>query len=1252
MTAINRHGHGTWQFCRNNLIQNDMKFLKLLLLFLLGSTLTASAQTSCEDMVVYPMTKNIGATGSYTIKSGYEEKAAQTYYYSGPGSISQVRVYGNLTSGLSIPLNIVIYSVDASGRPKTALKTVSFTWWITYNTAGYRDINVGGVSVNSNFALAVEIPSGTPANRSFAVTINGNSDGRNEDLASIAGTSTGYNWTSAKSTFTVNGDFYILPIMTNFITSGFTVSSQCADVNGTLSFTNASQLSQDSMFNKLSNPKYSGSNYLYTWNFGDNTAVSHAENPTHAYAKAGKYTVTLTTTLEGWGNTCSDVYRKPVSVGLAVNATKITNVSCNGDNTGSFTASATGGAAPYMYSIDGLTYQSTATFSSRKAGNYILYVKDSLGCTRATTLVITEPAAIQALSYTINPATCGSSNGSIILSAKGGTGSLQYSIDGGPYISKGNFMGLRAGYRAITVKDSLGCSQIFYAVVNNLAGPKIKISGYTNVVCHGDANGTITATATGGSGTLMFSLDGINYQPSGSFGKLLAGTYGVMVKDSNGCMDAVQVKLTEPNELHFSVTSSPASCYGAHNGVLTIVNATGGTGSYTASLDGTIYQSSLSFSQLSAGAYTLYLRDAAGCIATYQTSVGQPEQLKTSVTVTNAHCNGSNDGTISISATGGTPPYQYSMDGINFQPTGMFTNLSPDIYNIITRDANGCFYTSTSATITEPNAIAVVFSTTKATCGNSNGAVLATAGGGSGSGYKYSMDGGATFNTSGSFTGLKDSTYELIVTDSKSCSNIFTVIIASTNGPKIGTVNHTDVSCHSGFDGSISVSGVTGGTGAIYYSLDGANWQTSGTFTGLRASKYIVQVKDAVGCLDIAETDIQEPSDIKIITNVTHPQCYESSTGSITVLTAGGIGTPAYSLDGIIFQSSNVFTNLTAGNYNIYVRDAAHCSSRTRVTLVDPQPVTLNYTGILRVSCHGASNASIVALAQGGKGTLRYSLDGANYQASNVFNGLSAGSYALFVKDSNNCTERTIVRITEPAALSLTASIENVPCAGGQNGSIQLTVTGGTPPYTYFWNNLSIAEDLFNLPAGNYSVMVVDNSGCSMTATYTVTEPDQPILIVNGAVTNSTAGQNNGSIVLTITGGSGTFSYLWSNGATSRDIYNLAPGEYSVVVIDSTGCQVSQTFIVQNKTGLEEANIPNVNVNVYPNPANEMLNIDAGDQQIQQLVITNIQGKLIMNETYNDKKITLYTSTLASGIYVATYKVNGYYYHQRFEIQR
>src|ERR1017187_1531525 len=202
-----------------------MKNVKLLFLLMLLAYVGTYGQTSCTDLNVYPMTKSTGSTGAFNLKPGYQEKASQTYYYSGPGSISQVRVYGTVLNALTIQLNIVIYSVDTNGRPVSAIKTVGITWYRPYNSIGYLDVNMGNIILHSNFAVAVEIPSGTAAYKSFNLTYG---TGHGEDLASLSGTSTGSIWTSAKTSFKVDGDFYLLPKMNNFITSAFTMPSQCA----------------------------------------------------------------------------------------------------------------------------------------------------------------------------------------------------------------------------------------------------------------------------------------------------------------------------------------------------------------------------------------------------------------------------------------------------------------------------------------------------------------------------------------------------------------------------------------------------------------------------------------------------------------------------------------------------------------------------------------------------------------------------------------------------------------------------------------------------------------------------------------------------------------------------------------------------------------------------------------------------------------------------------------------------------------
>lgn len=180
---------------------------------------------SCVDWNGYVNSKNTGGTGYYTLTNGFEEMASQTYHFSGPGKINQVRIYGRHTPPApflygGVPLMASIYSVDANGRPTTTIASVPFIWWTYNNALGYMDISFGpGVYVNSNFAVGVSIRQNVwPFGSSFQVGYTGNGEGLGEDLASLAGTSSGGNWSSAYTAYSKDGDFYLIPEMTYFNT--------------------------------------------------------------------------------------------------------------------------------------------------------------------------------------------------------------------------------------------------------------------------------------------------------------------------------------------------------------------------------------------------------------------------------------------------------------------------------------------------------------------------------------------------------------------------------------------------------------------------------------------------------------------------------------------------------------------------------------------------------------------------------------------------------------------------------------------------------------------------------------------------------------------------------------------------------------------------------------------------------------------------------------------------------------------------
>jgi hypothetical protein len=1224
-----------------------MKKITILMFVFLTSFIGLSAQTNCLDWNEYVNFKNTSGTGYYSLTGGVEEKAAQTYHYSGPGNITDIRLEGKVPLGAGSSywsyLKVSIYNVDASNRPTTIISS-KYIWWNLFQTQETVHFGGGGVAVNNNFAVAVELFSWY-SGQIFQVKYTGDGEGNTEDLPSLAGTSTGGNWISMMPA--KDGDLYIKPRMNHFITADFSPSATCnLAVSQPVNFTNLTQMTTDKMFNTISIPGYTGSKTLYSWDFGDGSPLSTQQTPSHSYSTGGVYTVSLTSTIDSWpmgGSFCSDTKTMKVSVGLNVTATT-TNLTCNNDNTGVIVLSASGGDnSIYMYSLNSSTWQSSPTFSNLSAGSYTFAVKDGMGCIEygAAPVIITEPSPIVIASPTgITAATCGNSDGAILASASGGTGTLMYSLNASPYQVSGSFPNLAGGTHTLSVRDANGCIETNLIVLPNFVGPTLALQSYTNVSCNNGSDGTITLIGSGGSGALQYTIDGINFQSSGVFTNISAGFYAPYVKDVAGCIGALPcimlpgpcgITINEPTAITFDLTQTAALCNGSNTGQIDVLNPIGGIGTLTFSVNGINFQSGTNFSGLLAGTYTVTVRDAAGCFSTNTITVAQPNAIiATVIGINNLSCNTSGDGEFLVTATGGNGIYTYSLNGIDFFPAGAFNSMSAGTYSITVKDGNGCLGTS-SVTLTQPAAITASFTTGNSTCGNSNGTILAVAGGGSGTGYTYSIDGGSTNNTSGSFAGLAAGTYLVLVTDGSGCQHVFTVNVTDSNGPTITGSTFTNVTCNGGNDGTVTITGVSGGTGTIQYSSGGI-FQTSNLLSGLSAGNHTIIVKDANGCTGEITVTLTEPNPFTILLTGTNVSCSGGNSGSISVNAAGGAGTLAYSLDGVNFQSTSVFNNLTADTYYVVVRDAGGCTGENVITITQPTAISV-FVGSLNVSCNGGSDGAISVIASGGNGTLQNSIDGINYQVSGSFTGLTAQLYSIYTKDANGCISITNINISQPTNLALSSVVSHVSCAGGDNGVINITVNGGKAPYTYSWSTLSFNEDIFNLIAGTYTVTVTDANGCSINGSFTVSEPTNPI-IVNGVVTaTSGATVADGVVDITVSGGTAPYTYNWNNGAVSEDISSLLPGVYVVIVTDANGCTTTTSYTVSFNVGIDKSIIEN-GLNIYPNPAKDEINIELDANNLaERIVLINMIGSVIYDATPISSRFNIDVKSYPNGIY-------------------
>ncbi|HVN57340.1 MAG TPA: hypothetical protein VMT63_03495, partial [Bacteroidales bacterium] len=389
-----------------------------------------------------------------------------------------------------------------------------------------------------------------------------------------------------------------------------------------------------------------------------------------------------------------------------------TDVSCNGLSDGSVTAAATAGTglAPYTYSLDGGAYQASGTFSGIGIGNHTVTVRDALLCTFDVPFTISQPTAIVgSISSQTNVSCNGGNDGSVTVTASGGTAPYLYNIDGGAYQASTTFSGLTSGAHTITVQDAHLCTK---TVPVNITQPALltgSIVLQTNVDCNGNSTGAVTVAGAGGTPGYQYSLDGGAYQGLGNFSGLSAGGHSVTVRDTKLCTVIVPVTITQPAILTGAISSQTnVTCNGGNDGQVTIF-ASGGTSPYQYSLNGGGYQVSATFTGLTAASYTITIRDANLCTTNVPVTITQPAALVATASSNSPVCE---TGTINLSG-GPNGMTSYSWTGPNGftstlqNPTIATATLAMGgVYTLTITNASGCTGTAnTNVTITPKNTI-------------------------------------------------------------------------------------------------------------------------------------------------------------------------------------------------------------------------------------------------------------------------------------------------------------------------------------------------------------------------------------------------------------------------------------------------------------------------------------------------------------------------------------------------------------------
>jgi len=881
--------------------------------------------------------------------------------------------------------------------------------------------------------------------------------------------------------------------------------------------------------------------YTYSWAPVGGTAA------TATGLVAGTYTVTVTDA-NGCIATQSFTITQPPT--LIASPVAQTNIACNGDSTGSATVSATGGTGAYTYSWapSGGT-ASTATGLS--AGTYTVTVTDANSCTATQSFTITQPTAMSIVPSHTDVSCNGGGNGTATASVTGGTGAYTYSWapSGG---TNATATGLSAGTYTVTVTDANGCTKTQNFTINEPTAINITPS-QINVSCNGGSNGSATVNVSGGTGVYTYSwapTGGSNATANG----LLAGTYTVTVADANNCIKTQSFTITQPNILNATTSQTDVLCNGGATGTAT-VSASGGTGLYTyswAPSGGT----AATASGLAVGNYTCTITDSNGCFITRNFTITQPALLTATTSQTNATCSAGGEATVTPAGGAGSYTYLWSPSGATTQTA---SNLAAGNHSCLITDANGCTITK-NFTITTTNTLVATTSQTDILCygGNTGSASVIPSGSPGPFTYVWSPSGG----NADTATGLAAGNYSVTITSSNGCSIVKNFTISQPSAMTV-TPSQTGVTCNGGSNGSASVS-VTGGTGAYTYS-----WAPSGgtaaTASGLSAGTYTVTITDANLCQTTQSFTITEPTAITATKSQINVSCHGVSNGSATVTVTGGTGAYSYSWapSGGTAATAN---GLSAGTYTVTIKDANLC--QTTETFIISEPAVLSATpSQTNITCNGANNGSASVNVSGGTGTYTYLWStGGN---TSTVTGLNPGNHSVVITDANGCTLTQNFTITQPSALSATATQSDTSCNGGANGIASVNVTGGTGAYTYIWSpsggNSNIAS---GLSAGNYSVLVTDANGCTLTQNFTISQPNALVLIPSKTDV-SCNGANNGTASISVSGGTGAYTYSWApSGGTSNTATNLSPNSYTVTVTDANGCIATQTIVIDEPAAL------------------------------------------------------------------------------------
>jgi gliding motility-associated-like protein len=930
-------------------------------------------------------------------------------------------------------------------------------------------------------------------------------------------------------------------------------------------------------------------------------------------------------------------------------------VTCSAN--GSVTVNASGGWGGYTYAISPVAgTQSGNTFTNVPAGSYNITIVDANGCSITRPFTLTTPLQpTLTLSATSDFCYDTTNGATLVVTAAGGVAPYEFSINGGAYVPSNTpvnghtFPNLSPGSYTISVRDAYGCTNAvpFSQTIN----PQLTLTTVLtkDFDCTASPNAVITGNISGGYPGYTYQ---VNYN-GGGFGAPIPvagstithtvttanpGTYEIRVTDTRGCVVQSGV-ITIPPLVPVTVTSTQVNvlCFGEATGSVTFTPG-GGVGPYQINFNGGGFTSNFTYSNLPAGTYTYVVRDSKMCTVSGSITITQNTQITYNVTTVPIQCTagGTVLGQICVqSVSGGVAPYTYTLNDLsngnppqtfNAATPGInhcFTNLDYGFYDLTVTDANGCQITNSNIAIASPVSDLDITATVLPPGDCLSGATVvvdAVSTFGTGGPYYFSLYPTSTLPPAGAgwqpempagsgtstFTGLLTGvTYSFVVWDQSSNCYYYTQADTSTasNSTMTSSINVVNnVTCRGSADANVSVTinnySGTSVSWTVYNSVTLAPVAgptnvvglPGGAFTinnigPLAPGSYFVLLTETSGVHNGCSVStpvfnvVESLTPLSIVASVIKNDNCNLNAGVITVTGQGGTSPYTYSIDGVTFGASNTF-NVESGTYpTVSVRDANGCIVSTSVTVnLDPTP---NIDVTLISACAAQGNYSLnVTLNTVGVAPYSLSLDGGAFQTVTfpyMINGLSSGAHTVEVRDVNGCGETVNITILTP--LSGASAITALPTCANNDGVIVVTPSGGSGTYTYSISpaagTISGANPatISGLPAGSYTVTITDATTlCTFNIPVTLGAPT-PVTFTASSTMVSCNGGSDGTITVTLNAGNNNPVYTYQIIApivvapqTSNVFTGLPVGTYTVQVNSGRGCSSQQNVVVNEPT--------------------------------------------------------------------------------------